>query len=157
MNNVISMCFWIYCNKSPQGIYRNSDWKQCLKLSQKSCRSSGLESEIRNINLKKNQQKVLGPPPKLSVSDWRTYGNFQHWLEIVLAVREVSGKSRGIFFWDQTVATLILWEISLLFVDEICGPIWHCHAGRPWSLTSRWCVKDRSLIGPTLIFFRNLP
>ena len=72
----------------------------------------------------------------------------QQWLEleVVLAVREVSGKSRRIFFWDQTVATLIMWEISLLFVDEICGPIWHCHAGRPWSLTSLWCVNDRILI-----------
>ena len=32
---------------------------QCLKLSQKSCRSSCLESQIINIKLKKNQQKVL--------------------------------------------------------------------------------------------------
>ena len=53
--------------------------KQCLKLSQKSCRSSCLESQIINIKLKKNQQKVPGPPPKLSALDWRTCGNFQHW------------------------------------------------------------------------------
>ena len=52
--------------------------KQCLKLSQKSCRSSCLESQTINIKLKKNQQKVLGPPPKLPASDWRTCGNFQH-------------------------------------------------------------------------------
>ena len=39
---------------------------QCLKLSQKSCRSACLESQIINIKLKKNQQKVPGPPPKLS-------------------------------------------------------------------------------------------
>ena len=51
---------------------------QCWKLSQKSCRSSWLESQIVNIKLKKNQQKVSGPPPKLSASDWRACGNFQH-------------------------------------------------------------------------------
>ena len=34
----------------------------------KSCRSSCLESEIINIKSKKNQQKVPGPPPKLSAS-----------------------------------------------------------------------------------------
>ena len=45
----------------------------------KSCRSSCLELQIINIKLKKNQQKVPGPPPKLSASDWRTRGNFQHW------------------------------------------------------------------------------
>ena len=54
--------------------------QQCLKLIPKSCRSSCLESQILNIRLKKNQQKVPGPPPKLSASDWRTCGNFQHWL-----------------------------------------------------------------------------
>ena len=52
---------------------------QCWKLSQKSCRSSCLESQIINIKLKKNQQKVPSPPPKLSASDRRTCGNFQHW------------------------------------------------------------------------------
>ena len=46
--------------------------------SKKSCRSSWLESKIINIKLKKNQQKVPGPPPKLSASDWQTCGNFQH-------------------------------------------------------------------------------
>ena len=56
--------------------------KQCLKLSQKRCRSSCLESQIININLKKNQQKVPGPPPKLSASDRRTCGNFQHWAQV---------------------------------------------------------------------------
>ena len=44
----------------------------------KSCRSSCLESQIVNMKLKKCQQKVSGPPPRLSVSDWRTCGNFQH-------------------------------------------------------------------------------
>ena len=29
MNNVISMWFWIYCKKSPQVIYRDSDWNLC--------------------------------------------------------------------------------------------------------------------------------
>ena len=53
---------------------------QCLKLSQKSCRSSWLESQIINTKLKKNQQNVPGPSPKLSASDWRTCGNFQHCL-----------------------------------------------------------------------------
>ena len=33
---------------------------QCLKLSQKSCRSSCLESQIMNMKLKKNQQKFPG-------------------------------------------------------------------------------------------------
>ena len=51
---------------------------QCLKLSQNSCRSSYLESQIINMKLKKNQHKVLGPPPKLSASDWRTCEYFQH-------------------------------------------------------------------------------
>ena len=53
-------------------------YHQCLKLRQKRCRSSYLESQIINIKLKKNQQKFLGHPPKLSASDRRTYGNFQH-------------------------------------------------------------------------------
>ena len=57
----------------------NIDDIQCLKLSQKSCRSSLLEFQIINIQLKKNSQKVPGPPPKLSASDWRACGNFQHW------------------------------------------------------------------------------
>ena len=35
---------------------------QCLKLNQKSCRSLCLESQIMNIKLKKNQQKVPTPP-----------------------------------------------------------------------------------------------
>ena len=52
--------------------------EQCLKLSQKSCRSSCLESQIINIKLKKNQQKVPGPPQTLSALDWPTCGNFQH-------------------------------------------------------------------------------
>ena len=48
----------------------------------KSCRSSCLESQIINIKLKKTQQKVPGPPPKLSASDRRTCGNFQHCIHI---------------------------------------------------------------------------
>ena len=52
---------------------------QCLKLSQKSCRSSCLESEIIDIKLKKNEQKISRIPPKLSALDRRTCGNFQHW------------------------------------------------------------------------------
>ena len=40
-----------------------------LTISQKSCRSSCLESQIINIKFKKNQQKVPGPPTKLSASD----------------------------------------------------------------------------------------
>ena len=43
----------------------------------KSCRSSSW-MQIINIRLKKNQQKVPGPPPKLSASDRRACGNFQH-------------------------------------------------------------------------------
>ena len=57
------------------------DWKisvtQCLRLSKKRCRSSCHESQIVNIKLKKNQQKVPGPPPKLSAFDRRTCGDFQ--------------------------------------------------------------------------------
>ena len=45
--------------------------RQCLKLSQKSYRSSCLES-------KKNQQKVPSPHQRLSASDRQTCGNFQH-------------------------------------------------------------------------------
>ena len=56
--------------------------RQCFKLSQKCCRPSCLESQIINIKLKKNQQKVPGPPLKLSASDWRTCGNFQHWVSV---------------------------------------------------------------------------
>ena len=65
----------------PTAHYSNLDpgGRQCLKLSPKSCRSSCLESQIINIKWKKNQQKVPGPPPKLSASDRRTCGNFQHW------------------------------------------------------------------------------
>ena len=59
-------------------------YHQCLKLSQKSCRSSCLESQIINMKLKKNQHKVPGPHPKLSASDWRTCGYFQHWLPLPL-------------------------------------------------------------------------
>ena len=55
---------------------------QCLKLSKKSCRSSCLESQIINKKLKKNQQKVPSPPPKLSALDRRTCGNFQHWFHV---------------------------------------------------------------------------
>ena len=51
---------------------------QCLKLSQISCWSSCLESQIINMKLKKNPLKLSSPPPKLSVSDRRTCGNFQH-------------------------------------------------------------------------------
>ena len=29
MNNVISMWFWIYCKKSPQGLYHGIDWNLC--------------------------------------------------------------------------------------------------------------------------------
>ena len=47
----------------------HKSYNQCLKLSQKSCRSSCLESQIISIKLKKNQQKVSGPPPKLAASD----------------------------------------------------------------------------------------
>ena len=59
---------------------KNCGFWQCLKLSQKCCRSSCLELQIINIKLKKNQQKVPGPPPKLSALDRRTCGNFQHCL-----------------------------------------------------------------------------
>ena len=45
----------------------------------KSYRSSCLESQIINMKLKKNQQKVPAPAPKLSALDWQTCGSFQHW------------------------------------------------------------------------------
>ena len=53
---------------------------QCSKLSQKSCQSSCLESQIINIKLKKILKKVPGPPPKLSASGRRTGSNLEHWL-----------------------------------------------------------------------------
>ena len=63
-----------------------SEW-QCLKLSQKSCRSSCFEYQmIINMKLKKNQQKVPGPPQKLPASDRRTCGisNTAEWSTILL-------------------------------------------------------------------------
>ena len=48
-----------------------------------SFRSSCLESQIINMKLKKNQQKVPGPPPKLSASDQRTCENFQNCLQLL--------------------------------------------------------------------------
>ena len=41
-------------------VNKNHVLVQCLKLSQKCCRSLCLESQIINIKLKKNQQKVPG-------------------------------------------------------------------------------------------------
>ena len=64
----------------------NLHGQQCLKLSQKSCRSSCLESHIINIKLKKNQQKVVSPPPKLSASDWWTCGDFRYWWPVILYI-----------------------------------------------------------------------
>ena len=64
----------------------DSPWQQMIRVyavletQSKCCRSSWLESQIINIKLKENQQKVPSPPPKLSASDWRTCGNFQHWV-----------------------------------------------------------------------------
>ena len=52
--------------------------KQCSKLSQKSCKSSCLESQIINIKLRKIFKKVPGPPPKLSASGRRTGSNLEH-------------------------------------------------------------------------------
>ena len=37
-----------------------------------------------NIEFKKNQQKVPGPPPKLSASHRRTCENFQHWRQAII-------------------------------------------------------------------------
>ena len=62
-------------------IWQALRFSQCLKFSEKGCRSSCLESQITNLKLKKNQQNVPGPPPKLYASDWRTCGNFQHWFQ----------------------------------------------------------------------------
>ena len=56
----------------------NLNTSPVFETQSKSCRSSWLEYQIINIELKKNQQKVSGPPPKLSASDWRACGNFQH-------------------------------------------------------------------------------
>ena len=57
----------------------HSGYRQCSKLSQKSCQSSCLESQIINIKLKKILKKVPGPPPKLSASGRRTGSNLEHW------------------------------------------------------------------------------
>ena len=51
---------------------------QCSKLSQKSCQSFCLESQIINIKLKKIFQKVPSPLPKLSASGRRTGSNLEH-------------------------------------------------------------------------------
>ena len=72
---------------------RRALYKQCLKLGLKSCRPSCLESQIINIKmikLKKNLQKVPGPPPKLSASDRRSCENFQHWWQVVSSSDQIS-------------------------------------------------------------------
>ena len=66
--------------------YKHSVWTQVKKV----VGSSWLQSQIINIKLKKNQQEVPGPPPKLLAFDWRTCGHFQHctygrsWLALLL-------------------------------------------------------------------------
>ena len=52
--------------------------KQCLRLSQKGCRSSCFESQNHKHKIENKSTKVPGPPPKLLASDWWTCGNFQH-------------------------------------------------------------------------------
>ena len=75
-------CGWYACwLASHRVIYRLCLW-QCLKLSQKSCRSSWIESQIINLKLKNNQQNVPGRPPKMSASDWQTCGN-SNWYYMV--------------------------------------------------------------------------
>ena len=108
-------------------------WDQCLKFSQKSCRSSWLESQIINIKLKKNQQKVPGPPPKLSASAWRTCGNFQHCVgsyityilhiyyideneKITLVETEMDTVVKASLFWEQIIRVVV----NSLTENEIC-------------------------------------
>ena len=68
-------CGWYACwLASHRVMYWLCLW-QFLKLSQKSFRSSGIESQIINVKLKNNQQKVPGRPPKLWALDWQTCGN----------------------------------------------------------------------------------
>ena len=57
---------------------------------------SCLESQIINIKLEKNQQKVPGPPPKFSALDWQTCGNFQHWTQHKYSYISHSNTSSGV-------------------------------------------------------------
>ena len=41
MNNVVYIWFWIYGKKSPQGIYRDSDWNLCCQLGKCQGKKSG--------------------------------------------------------------------------------------------------------------------
>ena len=50
----------------------------------KSCRSSCLESQIINIKLKKNQQKVPVPPQKLLASAWTPSELITLWLLVFI-------------------------------------------------------------------------
>ena len=56
-----------------------SVWNSVKKFNFK---SSCHESQVINIKLLKNQQKVPGPPPKLLALDWWICRNFQHWAHV---------------------------------------------------------------------------
>ena len=78
--NLPHMPIWLQLNRFVKGHLSLISLYTVFETQSKSCRSSCLESQIINIKLKKTQQKVPGPPPKLSASDRRTCGNFQHCL-----------------------------------------------------------------------------
>ena len=85
-----------------------------------------------NIKLKKNQQKVPSPPPKLSASDRRTCGNFQHWrwrLYIESAPRPLCF-DRTVPIWCHLVMTAVdlqrtvhvaIWYYNIIFFYSQSG------------------------------------
>ena len=87
---------------------------QCWKFSQKSCRPSSLESQIINIKSKKNYRKVPGPPPKLSASDWRTCGNFQHCPSHFYATILSPLSFLSINFWHSDMMTIFFYNVSII-------------------------------------------
>ena len=100
----------------------NAQWEICMwgwclavfETQSKSCRSPCLESQITNIRLKKNQQKVPGPPPKLSSLDRRTCGNLQHWcfeFSISLLAEKMSCNFR-LCFKDKFMFDVYAWKVK---------------------------------------------
>ena len=103
-------------HNKPNITYPNGE--AVFETQSKSCRSSWLESQIINIQLKKNQQKVPGPPPKLSALDWQTCGNFQHcgeghvFLLVSRLTRSSSCSISRTFPWKKLV--MLRWRCSVV-------------------------------------------
>ena len=100
------------------------DWAENLQdisvfeIHSKSCRSSCLESQIINIKLKKNQQKVPSPQKKLSASDWRTCGIFQHWDIYIYIYIKCSNVYMLLLFTAYPPFVIIVWSINLIILSE---------------------------------------